>query len=51
MAGDASMLPIIGEMGKLKRPMQTSDILIGRHRYEETIGKGAIVVLSTLMLQ
>jgi hypothetical protein len=51
MAGDAYMLPIIGEMGKLRRPTQTSDILIGRHRYEEPIGKGAIVALSTLILQ
>jgi len=44
------MLPIIGEVGKLRKAAQTSDILIRRHRYEETIGKRAFAVLCTLML-
>jgi hypothetical protein len=51
MAWDAYMLPIIGEVGKLRKAAQTSDILIRRHRYEETIGKRAFAVLYTLMLQ
>jgi hypothetical protein len=51
MAWDAYMLPIIGEVGKLRRATQTSDILIRRHRYEETIGKRAFGVLCTLMLR
>jgi len=50
MALDAYMLPIIGEVGKLRKAAQTSDILIRRHRYEETIGKRAFAVLCTLML-
>jgi len=33
MASDAYMLPIIGEVGKLRKAVQTSDILIRRHRY------------------
>jgi hypothetical protein len=44
------MLPIIGEVGKLRKAAQTSDILISRHRYEETIGPRAAAVLCTLML-
>jgi hypothetical protein len=51
MAWDAYMLPIIGEVGKLRKTSQTSDILIRRHRYEETIGKRAFAVLCTLMLR
>jgi hypothetical protein len=39
MACDAYMLPTIGEVGKLRRATKTSDILIRRHRYEETVGK------------
>jgi hypothetical protein len=50
MAWDAYMLPVIGEVGKLRRAMQTSDILIRRHRYRETIGKQAFAVVCTLML-
>jgi hypothetical protein len=38
MAENAYMLPIIGEVGKLRRATQTSDILLSRHRNEETIG-------------
>jgi len=38
MAWDAYMLPIIGEVGKLRNAMQTSNILIRWHCYEETIG-------------
>jgi hypothetical protein len=51
MAWDAYMLPIIGEVGKLRKAAQTWDILIRRHRYEETIGKRAFMVLCTLMLR
>jgi len=51
MAWDAYMLPIIGEVGKLRKAAQTSDILIRRHRYEETIGKQAFAVLCTLRLR
>jgi hypothetical protein len=51
MAWDAYMLPIIGEVGKLRKAAQTSDILTRRHRYEETIGKRAFAVLCTLMLR
>jgi len=51
MAWDAYMLPIIGEVGKLGKATQTSDILIRQHRYEETIGKRAFAVLCTLMLR
>jgi hypothetical protein len=43
---DAYMLPIVGEVGKLRKAGQTSDILIRRHRYEETIVKRAFAVLS-----
>jgi len=50
MAWDTYMLPLIGEVGKLKKATQTSDRLIGWHRYEETIGKRAFVVLCTLIL-
>jgi hypothetical protein len=51
MAWDAYMLPIIGEVGKLRKAAQTSDILIRRHRYKETIGKRAFARLCTLMLR
>jgi len=51
MASDAYMLRIIGEVGKLRKATQTSDILIRWHRYEETIGKRAVAVLCTLMLR
>jgi hypothetical protein len=51
MAWDAYMLPIIGEVGKLRKAAQTSDILIRWHRYKETIGKQAFVVLCPLMLR
>jgi hypothetical protein len=51
MAWYAYMLPIIGEVGKLRRATQTSDILIRRHCYEETIGKRAFAVLCTVMLR
>jgi hypothetical protein len=50
MAWDAYMLPIIGEVGKLRKAAQTSDILIRWHRYEETIEKRAFAILCTLML-
>jgi len=50
MAWDAYMLPIIGEVGKLRKAAQTSDILIRRHRYKETIGKPALAVLCAVML-
>jgi len=51
MAWDAYMLPIIGEVGKLRKAAQTSNISIRRHRYEKTIGKPAFAVLCTLMLR
>jgi len=51
MASDAYMLPIIREVGKLRKATQTSDILIRWHRYEETIRKRAVAVLCTLMLR
>jgi hypothetical protein len=51
MACYAYMLPIIGEVGNLRKAAQTSDILIRRHRSEETIGKRAFEVVSTLMLR
>jgi hypothetical protein len=51
MAWNAYMLPIIGEVGKLRKAAQTWDILIRRHRYEETIGMRAFAVLCTLMLR
>jgi len=39
IAQDTYMLPRIDEVGKFCNTTQTSDILIRRHRYVETIGK------------
>jgi hypothetical protein len=50
MPWDAYMLSISGEVGKLRNPMQTSDILIRWHCYTETIEKRAFAGLCTLML-
>jgi hypothetical protein len=38
MACNADMLPIIGDVGKLRKAAQTSDILIKWQRYKETSG-------------
>jgi len=51
MASDAYTLPIIGEVGKLRKAAHTSNISIRWHRYEDTIGKRDCVILFTLMLQ
>jgi len=51
MAFDAYILPIIGEVGKLRKAAQTSDILIRRHGYEETIGTRSFALLCPLMLR
>jgi len=51
MAWDSYMLPIIGEVGKLRKAAHTSDILIRQHHSEETIGKRAFTVSCTLMLR
>jgi len=51
MAWDAFMLPIFGEVGKLRKAARTSEILIRGHRYKETIEKRAFAVVCTLMLQ
>jgi len=45
------MLPIIGEVGKLSRATQTSDILIRRHRYKETTCKRTFAFQCPLMLR
>jgi hypothetical protein len=50
MAWDAYMLPIIGNVEKLRNAAQTSDILIRWHRYEEIIEKQAFTVVCPLML-
>jgi len=50
MVWDASMLPMFGEVGKLRNTAQISDILISRHRDKDPIGKLAFSVLCTLML-
>ena len=31
------MLPIIGEVGKLRKAVQTSDMILRWHRYKESI--------------
>jgi len=51
MAWDAYMLPIIGEVGKLRKAAQTSDILIRQHRYEETIERRAFAGVCTQILR
>jgi len=44
MTWDVYMLPLSGEVRKLRRAMQTSDIEIRQHHYEETIGKRGFMV-------
>jgi len=39
MAWDTDMLPLIGEVGKLRKATQTLDILTRQHHNQETIGK------------
>jgi len=51
MAWDDYRLPIIGEVGKLKKATQTLDILIRLHRYKETFVNRASAVLCTPMLR
>jgi len=50
MAWNGYMVPRTGEVGKLERAMQRSDILIRRQHYEKMIGKWGFAVLCTLML-
>jgi hypothetical protein len=47
---DASILPKIGEEGKLRKAIQTSDIFIRCYCYQDTIGMRGLAVVCTLML-
>jgi len=49
MTCDGYLLPILREVGNLRRAMQTLDIVIRWHHYKETIGNWACAVLCTQM--